>query len=110
MRDWKTSWSMRSRPVSDWPSPPHWIGRFSARDGPAPAYPEKNPRGTQVPRGSIERFVARSVDDLDDPARPRLDDHPPVIDDGIAIFPVARHRPQFDRRRQGLTDNHPLPH
>src|SRR6266851_642867 len=50
------------------------------------------------------------IDDPDDLARPRLDDHAPVVDDRIAIFAVARHRPQFDGWRQRFADDDALPH
>src|SRR5712664_2549992 len=60
--------------------------------------------------GRHARFEDFAVDDLDDLARPRLDDHPPVIDDCIAIFAVARHRPQFNARRQRFAHDYALPH
>jgi len=67
---------------------------------------QKSPRA-RGPRGSI---AIRSclVDDLDDPARARLDNHAAFVDHSIVIFSVARHRPQHDRVRQRLADHHLL--
>lgn len=39
------------------------------------------------------------VDDLDDLARARLNDHPAVIDHRVAKFGCNGDRPQFDTRR-----------
>src|SRR5260370_12724916 len=90
MRGLKILRSMRSRPVSASPSLPGWIGQFSDRGDPTSTRPDiKSPRGTRVPRGIGSWAYRALVDDLDDLASPRLDDHPPVIDDSIAIFPVA---------------------
>ena len=49
------------------------------------------PAGDVPARMSTISNVARSVDDLDDPARARLDDHPAIIDDGVEIFGIARN-------------------
>src|SRR5260370_10814095 len=58
----------------------------------------------------VEEPTVRLVDDLDDLARPRLDDYPAVIDNRVAIFGVAGNGPQFDARRQPLSHHSPLPH
>src|SRR5205823_10415694 len=57
-------------------------------------------------RGSIsEKPPSSLVEDPDDPARAWLHDHTAIVDDRIAIFAMPRHRPQFDGRRQRLTNN-----
>jgi hypothetical protein len=92
----KISRSMHSRPLSASPPQPRWNGRSSDRGDPMSARPDtRNPRGTGSREDCLMAYCVL-VDDLDDLARPRLDDHAPVIDDRIAIFAVARHRPQFD--------------
>ena len=67
---------------------------------------QKSPRAGG-PRGSIA-IGSCLVDDLDDPARARLDNHAAFVDYSIVIFSVARHRPQHDRVRQRLADHHLL--
>src|SRR5260370_8332011 len=57
----------------------------------------------------VEEPTVRLVDDLDDLARPRLDDYPAVIDNRVAIFGMAGNGPQFDARRQPLPPPHPPP-
>src|SRR6266576_5360738 len=54
--------------------------------------------------------LVRLVDDLDDLARPRLNDYPAVIDNRVAIFGMAGNGPQFDARRQRLAHHDPLPY
>ena len=61
----------------------------------------KNPRGNKSREDRSQILSSRSVDDLDDLARPRLDDHPAVIHDRVAIFGVARNRAQFDAGGSG---------
>ena len=61
----------------------------------------KNPRGKSPARIISAKLNLSLVDDLDDPARARLDDHPAIIDDRIAIFGVLRHGAQFDSRGSG---------
>src|SRR5258705_2252114 len=56
----------------------------------------------------VDEPTVRLVDDLDDLARPRLDDYPAVIDNRVAIFGVAGNGPQFDARRQRLAHHDPL--
>jgi hypothetical protein len=68
---------------------------------------QKSPRAPG-PRGSICEMRSSLVDDLDDPARTRLDDHAAFVDDGVVILRVARHRSQHDGVRQRLADDHTL--
>src|SRR6267142_64316 len=58
----------------------------------------------------VDEPTVRLVDDLDDLARPRLDDYPAVIDNRVAISGVAGNGPQFDARRQRLAHHDSLPH
>ena len=71
------------------------IGWVIGRSRRASCRNDQIPAGTSPPRGSIDVLLDPLVDDLDDLARARLNDHPAVIDHGVAIFGVARNRPQF---------------
>ena len=56
----------------------------------------------------VELMGPSSLDDLDHPACPRLHNDPSIVHDGVAVFGVVRHRPQYDLRGQRLADNHVL--
>jgi hypothetical protein len=47
-----------------------------------------------------------SLDDAHNPVRVAIDDHTPVVHDGVAIGVVFRDRIIGDRIRQGLADDH----
>src|SRR6202022_284418 len=110
MRGLKTSRWMHSRPLSASPPRPGWNGQSSDRGDPTSTRPDiKKSRETGSREDWLMAYRAL-VDDLDDLARPRLDEHAPVIDDRVAIFAVARHRPEFDGWRQRFADDDALPH
>jgi hypothetical protein len=77
---------MRSRHVSASPSPQDLIGPFSDRGASARTHRDmRNPRGMCPARIDQKRPV-RLIDDLDDLARPWLNDHAAVIDDRVPVL------------------------